>query len=304
VQKGAAWSLLAYAAFAVWFLGACGLSAEGLGPPDDGGPPADATAVAPSAEGGAGADAPSGTQPPEAGPGPDAIPPQEGGGACANTTASCGSPGKCVDCTSSSQGTACVGGACGCNGPNDCPPHLACQPNHLCAAACTGPDQCNGGCCSAATCIAFDNEHCGGPCLPCGGLTPTCGTDGACHGTCGGPQDGTCQGSCCNAGTCALVGDNSCGDYGQSCTDCASGDAGTKCMLIGGNSVCGCQGPLNQDQCPTGMACYMNHCGQACDGQHPCNGGCCSGNDIHMDTCQPQCRNGQQCIGGFCQNGP
>jgi hypothetical protein len=98
---------------------------------------------------------------------------------------------------------------------------------------------------------------------------------------------------------CAGIGDGTCGDPGQTCTSCATAPTGTKCILLGGHETCGCAGPANPDQCPMGMACHNQQCSTACDGQHPCNGGCCSGNDLATSTCIPVCLSGM-CTGNYC----
>jgi hypothetical protein len=189
-----------------------------------------------------------------------------------------------------------------CHASSDCPSPMACQGNKVCGSACgTGQGDCNGGCCSLFTCVAFDNDHCGATCTACGGQTPTCGAGGTCNGTCGGPGDGTCQTSCCSAGQCAAVGDQTCGDWGASCVACSAASSGTHCELLNTNYVCGCDGPGSQSQCPTGNACHNQQCGTACDGQHPCNGGCCSGNDLATSTCVAACSSGMACMGNYCQ---
>jgi hypothetical protein len=106
---------------------------------------------------------------------------------------------------------------------------------------------------------------------------------------------------CCNAGSCTNSGDRACGDPGQACVDCASAMAGTKCITLNGHQVCGCAGPGNSDQCSPNMACHNNQCGAACDGQHPCNGGCCSGNDLANSVCIAACAQGAKCQGNYCQ---
>jgi hypothetical protein len=228
--------------------------------------------------------------------------PVEDGGKCMGTPTSCGPPGSCVDCTHSASGGACVKGACGCNGSNDCPAPTACQANKVCGSPCGGGQgPCNGGCCSFFSCVAFDNGHCGGSCTPCGGPTPTCGANGMCNGNCGGPGDGTCQTSCCSNGTCAAIGDQTCGDWGSTCVACSAATGGAHCKLIGVDYQCGCDGPGSPDQCPVGDACHNMLCSSSCDGQHPCNGGCCSGNVIATSTCVAGCDGGLNCTGSYCQ---
>ncbi len=195
-----------------------------------------------------------------------------------------------------------VEGGGGCATSTDCPPPMACQVNKTCGLSCgTGQSACNGGCCSVFTCVAFDNNHCGAACTPCAGLTPTCGAGGTCTGSCGGPGDGTCQTSCCNAGQCAAVGAQSCGDWGANCVACSAATGGTNCELINAHYVCGCDGPANQSQCAPGNACHNNLCGAACDGQHPCNGGCCSDDAIATATCVAACDGGTTCQQNYCQ---
>jgi hypothetical protein len=190
----------------------------------------------------------------------------------------------------------------GCNSSTDCPIPQACQANKVCGLSCgTGQGPCNGGCCSLFSCVAFDNGHCGATCTACAGLKPTCGAGGSCTGSCGGPDDGTCQTSCCSAGQCAAVGNQSCGDWGAACVACSAATGGPHCELINASYVCGCDGPANQSQCPTGNACHNLQCGTACDGQHPCNGGCCSGNDLATSTCVASCGVGRACQGNYCQ---
>ncbi|MGO8995704.1 MAG: hypothetical protein ACLQVI_20525, partial [Polyangiaceae bacterium] len=129
---------------------------------------------------------------------------------------------------------------------------------------------------------------------------PTCGANGTCNGNCGGATDGTCQTSCCNDGTCAAISGTTCGNFGAACVNCSGSDAGSSCELIGLNEVCGCDGPPSDSQCPPGNACYNEQCTTACDGQHPCNGGCCSGNNLASSTCVPSCEAGT-CTGNYCQ---
>jgi hypothetical protein len=305
--------VLSCAALASVFVAACGLSTVGTGEGPEGGGQADATAdtTVPS-EGGGGVDAP----PFEAATGDggvDASPPPDTGASdgppvdagpvpCTNTETSCGPPGHCVDCTGAVAGHVCVNGACGCNTPTDCPVASACQSNHTCGSSCGGGGQggCNGGCCSTGNCVAFDNNHCGAACNPCGGQQPTCGADGSCNGDCGDAGNGTCQNSCCGSGTCAAITPQTCGNPGSTCVDCTSSPAGNQCEMFGGLNFCGCDGPGNQTQCPPNNACYMLQCGVACDGQHPCNGGCCSGGNMPA-ACLDNCPSGESCKMNFCQ---
>jgi hypothetical protein len=98
------------------------------------------------------------------------------------------------------------------------------------------------------------------------------------------------------------VGNQSCGDFGATCVNCSGMASGSNCELIAFNYVCGCDGPGSSSQCPPGDACNNQQCATACDGQHPCNGGCCSGNDIGSSTCVPSCDGGAACpAGNFCQ---
>jgi hypothetical protein len=305
------------AVLAIALVAACGLSVQGQADTDDGGPPgydatADVAADTTTGNGeGSAPDVVQGDGPIKAEAGtPDVVvvPPDSGpmqdGGPCKNNTTSCGSPGMCRDCTNSPNGSMCVNGACGCNGSPDCPSPNACQGDHVCGSGCgTGKLPCNGGCCNGNACVAFDNDHCGGPmCAACGGLTPTCGAKGTCNGNCDGTGDGTCQMSCCNAGTCVTSGAKNCGDPGTSCVDCTGSDAGSSCELINGHSVCGCDGPGSAGQCPPGNACHDQQCGSGCDGMHPCNTGCCSGNQtVAMSTCVEACEGGLTCMAGYCQ---
>jgi hypothetical protein len=61
-----------------------------------------------------------------------------GGGKCEKGTSStaCGESGECADCTGSLSGSACVGGACGCQVATDCPAQYSCDPT---TARCTMP---------------------------------------------------------------------------------------------------------------------------------------------------------------------
>jgi hypothetical protein len=131
------------------------------------------------------------------------------------------------------------------------------------------------------------------------------GEDGAPADAVTEPPPATCTGcnatSCCNAGKCANVGDKTCGDPGQPCSDCSTSPNGSKCIALGGHQVCGCGGPGNPNDCPNGMACHNQQCVTACDGQHPCHGGCCSGNDLATSTCMPTCGPGTTCQGNYCQ---
>ena len=311
-MRGSGWLALSCTVLAAFVAAACGLSTRGLGddPVDGGLPASDAMADTTTFDGGTMFDG--GLSEAETrdvyvdSPLSDADPDSmraEDGGACMNSPTSCGPPGKCVDCTASSNGSVCVSGACGCNSSNDCPPPGACQANHVCGSSCgTGQMPCNGGCCSQLVCVPFDNAHCGSACGPCGGQTPTCGSDGMCNGKCGGAGTGICQMSCCNAGTCATVGDHTCGDWGQACADCMGAAAGSSCEPVSaGTYACGCDGPGNGNQCPMNTACYNLRCTTSCDGQHPCNGGCCSGNKIASSTCVASCDAGTGCMGNMCQ---
>lgn len=229
--------------------------------------------------------------------------------ACANTPTSCGAPGQCVACTAVANGHACVvttgGHACGCNGPGDCAAGTACNlGTHTCSSSCAGNLQCAGGCCDGITCQpGTDNAKCGqsgSACQPCGQMSPTCGTNGACNAACGGAGNGTCGGnSCCNAGTCAPIGDRSCGPPGQACVNCAGSAQGHKCELVNAVPTCGCGGPASASDCPVGMACRTNQCATSCDSQHPCNGGCCSGNT--NGSCVAACMGGETCQTNVCQ---
>jgi hypothetical protein len=107
--------------------------------------------------------------------------------------------------------------------------------------------------------------------------------------------------TCCNSGKCSPIGDHACADPGQDCVDCASAATGNKCIALAGHQVCGCAGPANKEQCPANMACHNQQCGVACDGQHPCNGGCCSGNDLATSVCVVACASGTACMGNYCQ---
>jgi hypothetical protein len=106
---------------------------------------------------------------------------------------------------------------------------------------------------------------------------------------------------CCNNATCAGIGNTTCGDPGQACVDCTNSPLGNQCMKLMGHQMCGCGGPPNSNQCPMNNACYNNKCGTTCDGQHPCNGGCCSGNDLATSTCVTSCGGGLMCQMNYCQ---
>jgi hypothetical protein len=98
------------------------------------------------------------------------------------------------------------------------------------------------------------------------------------------PPEGppTCTGctatQCCKDGVCTDVGNTSCADPGQACVDCTTSPRGNQCLMLNAHQTCGCSGPNSPDQCPMNNACHNQQCGTSCDGQHPCNGGCCSGN--------------------------
>jgi hypothetical protein len=115
------------------------------------------------------------------------------------------------------------------------------------------------------------------------------------------PQCPPCGlGTCCSGAICVTIGATACGDPGQKCVDCTGAAAGNQCILLNLHEVCGCAGPANEDQCPTGDACHNQQCGTSCDGQHPCNGGCCSGN-LATSTCVVACPANAQCTGNYCQ---
>ncbi|HEY6458811.1 MAG TPA: hypothetical protein VIY73_01635, partial [Polyangiaceae bacterium] len=109
-------------------------------------------------------------------------------------------------------------------------------------------------------------------------------------------------GQCCSGGSCVAVGPTACGDPNQACVDCTGAATGNQCVFLNLHDVCGCDGPGSEDQCPTGNACHTQQCGAACDVQHPCSGGCCSGNDPGS-TCVATCPGEQQCTGNYCQEG-
>jgi len=116
----------------------------------------------------------------------------------------------------------------------------------------------------------------------------------------------TCTGcaanQCCNdKGMCTNAGNKTCGSLGETCVDCTNSPLGNQCVVIGGVQTCGCAGPGNQNQCPMNDACHNNQCGTSCDGQHPCNGGCCSGNDLATSTCVTACTSGMMCMMNYCQ---
>lgn len=276
------WAVLAALVVAPVLGAACGLNVAGLKDTSDdsGAAPADATAEGTTAQDAAGGDVAAG---------------EAGRDASSKDAASdAQTPDAHTDAMPAEAGG-------GCNTSTDCPPPMACQVNKTCGLSCgAGQSACNGGCCSVFTCVAFDNNHCGGACTPCAGLTPTC-AGGTCTGSCGGPNDGTCQTSCCSAGQCAAVGAQSCGDWGAACVACSAATGGTNCELINTHYVCGCDGPGNQSQCATGNACHNMLCGAACDGQHPCNGGCCSGTDLATSTCVAACGGGMMCQQNYCQ---
>jgi hypothetical protein len=120
-----------------------------------------------------------------------------------------------------------------------------------------------------------------------------------------GPPPPTCTGcapnQCCNdKGMCAGIGNKTCGDPGLACSDCTNSPLGNQCIMLGGHQTCGCGGPANSNQCPMNNACHNMQCGTSCDGQHPCNGGCCSGNDVATSTCVAMCV-GMTCMGNYCQ---
>jgi len=120
-----------------------------------------------------------------------------------------------------------------------------------------------------------------------------------------GPPPPTCTGcnpnECCDNGTCTKIGNTACGDPGQTCVDCTASPLGNQCIMLNMHQTCGCAGPGNQNQCPMNNACHNMQCGTSCDGMHPCNGGCCSGNNIASDTCLAACTQGMMCMGGYCQ---
>jgi hypothetical protein len=116
----------------------------------------------------------------------------------------------------------------------------------------------------------------------------------------------TCTGcaanQCCNdKGMCTGVGNKTCGSMGETCVDCTNSPLGNQCVVVAGVQACGCAGPGNQNQCPMNNACHNNQCGTSCDGQHPCNGGCCSGDNLLSSTCVMACPGGMMCMMNFCQ---
>jgi hypothetical protein len=89
----------------------------------------------------------------------------------------------------------------------------------------------------------------------------------------------------------------SCGAPGA-CVDCATSSQGHACVVINGAQTCGCGGPANPQDCPAQLACRDMQCATACDGQHPCNGGCCSA--ATNGACVAVCGPGAACIVNVC----
>ena len=89
----------------------------------------------------------------------------------------------------------------------------------------------------------------------------------------------------------------SCGAPGA-CVDCATSSLGHVCVVIDGAQTCGCGGPANPQDCPAQTACRDMLCATACDGQHPCNGGCCSTET--NGTCVAACGPGAVCVVNVC----
>jgi hypothetical protein len=89
----------------------------------------------------------------------------------------------------------------------------------------------------------------------------------------------------------------SCGATGA-CVSCATSLLGQTCLLLNGAETCGCGGPALPTDCPVGMACRTMQCETACDGQHPCNGGCCSA--VTNGTCVASCPNNATCVLNAC----
>ena len=224
---------------------------------------------------------------------------------CDGGSRSCGEPGACIDCSGNTVGAACVSGVCGCQTFSDCPIGNACDPKvHKCSASCAGNLACNGGCCDGQKCQAGGTPSAcgggGGACVACGGGTPTCAS-GACTSTCsvGAPgAPGVCgQGFCCNAqNQCAAVGNASCGAVGATCLDCTPGVAGAVCL---GNGLCGCKSGAD---CATNQACKNGLCSSACDGNSPCNSGCCANGTCAPGVTQTACALGMATCGSCAGN--
>jgi hypothetical protein len=248
------------------------------------------------------------------------------GGTCnpGNSTPTCGLSGlACLDCSGSSDGTACVAGGCGCNGPADCPAQQSCDlSTHLCTSNCNPVQPCNGGCCLSGTCAAgTDPAACGnsgGSCQGCagnglgsscvlatGGGTCGCNNKGDCSSgaacdtgahicTTGCSLTQPCNGACCSNGVCnGGTAPGACGAAGTVCLDCTGSSDGHQCLA----SVCGCN--VTND-CPVGEACDTgtHKCTTSCGPSQLCNGGCCNGGTCSVGTDQIACG----ATGGACDD--
>ncbi len=247
-------------------------------------------------------------------------------GSCANGL-SCN--GGCCDgqkCVAGTDNAACgtAGGAC-----VACADGTPTCTNGACTSTCVvgmGGGNCgNGFCCDANnTCQAIGNNACGAPGAACADcamsqagnqcIKGACGcntqadcpngqacTNGACGTACS--MNSPCNGGCCNNGTCAA------GNTGAACavtngaplcSSCTMNNNGHACVTANNMTFCGCN---TSADCPANTACNTttHQCGNACDMNTPCNGGCCSaalGNTCVSGVALQMCGNN----GGMCSD--
>jgi hypothetical protein len=187
------------------------------------------------------------------------------GGCCGPVTAickpgdsstSCGSSGKCVDCKNASAGQVCVGSdagySCGCLLPTDCAVGLSCDSSSVCTPNCDAQHPCNGGCCAAGTLNSI--------CQP-GNVPVACGASGGICQNCG---NGTCNAGACSACSMTCVGGCCSG------STCTSPPTLQNCGLSG--VACTACDPRTADNCNMGM-CQCGSKPQCSLGQY-CDGGC------------------------------
>ena len=276
----------------------CGLSTVGLEPVGDGSPGAldaalDATTEAPPPDA-----AEETTVPPDATP--ESAPPTDGPGA--NTSTSCGTPGHCADCTTSQSGTACVNGGCGCNGAPTArrrmrasqimcaAPDAAVRASHRAAGAVAA-----WGRASPSTTITAAGHACRAAARP-RRAAPTARATATAEAR----ATARARPRAARPAPALPWATRPAAILARHASTAPDSPSGSNCEFIAPNSVCGCDGPPSSAQCPTGNACLNMKCTTACDGQHPCNGGCCSGNDNATSTCLAVCPSTLKCTNNYC----
>lgn len=209
-------------------------------------------------------------------------------GTCQQGTAqgACGAAGSvCQSCAGNGNGSACLpSGACGCTKASDCPAGHACDTTQgKCTTACGSNQQCNGGCCSAAS---------GGTCQT-GTINAACGSSGVCAAC---PAALDCVSYACDGTSCVPQykpnGYTPCSDgnnctYGDHCN--GSGSCVGTAYGCGGNTDCtshSCNGDgtCSTDFQPAGTLCGL---GDSCctGGPATCNGaGTCNNNGCCITT--------------------